>query len=185
MTPTLTPTATPTETGVVILDFAAVPCLAAWSNAQGSLPCPGTYGSAQGSILMVEKPQFEDGAVSNRRGLVTSPQFIYGGSITGFFPPVPVQNGYHFRTTLGCEYQATSCSVLFKLTFKIDNGSTHVFWAYGKQYDGNNPQVDVDLSLLSGENVSFGLSAYSVGFPNEENRAVWIAPRIVQVGPIQ
>lgn len=155
-----------------------------WSNSQGNLPCPGTHGSALGSVLIVDKPLLEDGAISNRSGLVTSPQFIYGGSISGFYPAILILNGYHFRATIGCEYQATSCSVLFKLQFKIDNGSPHVLWAYGKQFDGKNPQVDIDLSLLSGEEVSFGLSAYSVGFPNEDNRAVWVAPRIVQAGAI-
>ena len=133
---------------------------------------------------MLANPLYEDGAVSQRPGLITAPQFIYGGRISGFYPAIPVKDGYHFRADIGCQNQATSCSILFKLEFKIDNGPAHVYWAYGKQFDGRNVQVDINLILLSGENVSFGLTAYSLGFPNEENRAVWIAPRIVQSGII-
>jgi hypothetical protein len=163
-----------------VYDFVAHSCYAQWSSAAGPLSCPGVDGDKKGFVLRLASPKLEDGTVSSQAGLLTFPQMVDDGQVRSIFPAIAVQNGDHFKATVGCENGATQCLVLFRLEFRIGNGPVNTYWTYSEQYDGENSQIDVDLGLLAGQKVNFGLAVLANGTATDD-RALWVAARIVHV----
>ena len=161
-------------------DFAANVCSAQWVSGAGQLPCRGVDGDHRGFVLYLPSPKLENGTTALQPGLITSPQMINDGYIRGTYPGIVIQNGDHFKATIGCENGAIACDALFLLEYQLGPGPMRTYWAYSEQYDGENTQIDVDLNLLAGEKVSLGLVVFPLG-PVAENRALWVAPRIVRM----
>ena len=183
--PTATPTVSPTPGGPTatpvagtVYDFAASACSAAWYSGAGALPCPGTDGDPKGFVLKLANPRLENGTIDTRPGLLTFPQNIYNGYIQGFYPSYHVQAGDRFRSIVNCEYNATSCYVVFRLDY-LAGTSTNitVFWAFVEKYEGQYYQTDLDLSPLVGQDVKFILTILSAGSATGD-RALWVAPMI-------
>jgi hypothetical protein len=183
--PTATPTVSPTPGGPTstpiagtTYDFAASACSAVWYSGAGTLPCPGTDGDAKGFVLQVSNPKLETGVTYTRPGLITFPQNIFNGYIQGFYPAYTVKAGDHFRSIVNCEYNATSCYVVFRLDY-LTGTSTNIttFWAFVEKYDNMYYQADLDLTPLVGQNVKFILTVLSTGSATGD-RALWAAPII-------
>ncbi|MFZ1040592.1 MAG: NBR1-Ig-like domain-containing protein [Anaerolineales bacterium] len=169
------------STSSVGYDFAANACQASWTTADGALPCPGTDGSPNGFVLPVTNPQLEDGSTSSGPGLITQPENVYNGEIQGTYPAFLVQNGDHFQSVVNCAYNATGCSVTFRLDYQIGNGPIYTFWSFREKYDGLYYQANVDLSPLAGQNVKFILTVLAFGPPSGD-RALWSNPIIQRNG---
>lgn len=159
-------------------DFVANVCAATWYSGAGQLPCPGTSGDAKGFVLITSPSKLENGTTDNRSGLLTHPQNINNGYIQGIYPSYLVKSGDRFRATVGCEHNATSCYVVFRLDYSL-SGSTSIqtFWAFVERYEGQVYNVDIDLSSLAGQNVKFALTVLATGSPSGD-RALWTAPMI-------
>ena len=177
-TSTLTAEPSPTATLQVQYDFAANPCDAQWQSNTGILACPGTDGATSGFILRMDQGQLEDGSTISRPTLLTFPQDSADGYILGVYPDYQVQYGDHFQASVGCEKDATSCSVLFRLSYLDSGNSPHDLWTLGEFYDGKYFNLDLDLSQLSGQTVKFILDVSSLGSAAGD-RALWVDPRIV------
>ena len=159
-------------------DFVANVCAAKWFSGAGELPCPGTDGDSKGFVLISNPSKLENGTTDARTGLITYPQNINNGYIQGIYPSYLVKPGDKFRATIGCENNATSCYVVFRLDYAISGGSTiQTFWAFVEKYEGNVYNADIDLSPLAGQNVKFTLTVLSTGSPAGD-RALWTAPII-------
>lgn len=183
--PTATPTVSPTPGGPTatpvagtIYDFAANACSAAWYSGAGALPCPGTDGDPRGFVLKLTNPRLENGTIDSRPGLITFPQNIFNGYIQGIYPSYHVKAGDRFRSIVNCEYNATSCYVVFRLDY-LAGASTNITtdWAFVEQYEGQYYQADLDLSSLVGQDVKFILTILSTGSPTGD-RALWVGPII-------
>lgn len=163
-------------------DFAANVCAATWSSGAGSLPCPGVNGDAKGFVLITNPSRLETGATDNRTGLLTHPQNVNNGLIQGVYPPYTVRTGDKFRATVGCEHNATSCYVVFRLDY-IPSGSSSIqtFWAFVERYEGQVYNADIDLNPLAGQTVRFVLTVLATGSPAGD-RALWVAPIIFNPG---
>jgi hypothetical protein len=136
-TPSPTPTGpTPTQQTGTVYDFVANMCSAKWVSGAGVLPCPGTDGNAKGWVLKLNNPQLETGAVDPRPGLLTNPQNTTNGYIQGTYPAFRVQSGDHFQSFVNCQYNATSCYVVFRLDYQIGEATPKTFWTFGEKYDG-------------------------------------------------
>lgn len=159
------------------LDFVAAACQAQWTSGGGSLPCQGANNDSRGFVLRLEQPTFETGFISDEAGLLTYPQMVTDGVIRGKFPEVQVDLGDHFAAVLSCAYKAESCDVNFQLDYQIGGGSIQTLATWHKVYDGEFNLVDVDLSSLAGQSVSFILTVFANGSPAQD-RAEWIAPHI-------
>ena len=170
-----------TSTSNVGYDFAGNACQASWTTADGTLPCPGTDGSPNGFVLPVTNPQLENGSTSSGPGLITQPENVYNGEIQGTYPAFLVQNGDHFQSVVNCAYNATGCSVTFRLDYQIGNGPIYTFWSFREKYDGLYYQANVDLSPLAGQNVKFILTVLAFGPPSGD-RALWSNPIIQRNG---
>lgn len=170
----------PTPTYEVKFDFVSLACAANWYNGITQRPCNGIDGDSNGFVLTQSSPKLENGAISTRPGLLTFPQNIHNGYIQGFYPAVEVQPDLRFRATIGCEFAATDCRVIFRLDYVI-SGSTNIqtFWAFVEQHDGQPYTADIDLSPLAGQDVRFILTVLSAG-PATGDRALWVNPILYQ-----
>jgi hypothetical protein len=169
------------STSNVGYDFAGNACQASWTTADGTLPCPGTDGAQSGFVLPVTNPQLENGSTSSGPGLITQPENVYNGEIQGTYPAFQVQNGDHFQSVVNCAYNATGCSVTFRLDYQIGNGPIYTYWSFREKYDGLYYQANVDLSPLAGQNVKFILTVLAFGPPSGD-RALWSNPIIQRNG---
>ncbi len=186
-TPTVSPTpGGPTSTPVAgtVYDFASNACSAAWYSGAGALPCPGTDGDPKGFVLKIANPRLENGTTDIRPGLLTFPQNIYNGYIQGIYPSYHVNAGDRFRSIVNCEYNATSCYVVFRLDYLVGTGTNiTTYWAFVEKYDGQYYSADLDLSPLVGQDVKFILTILSTGSPAGD-RALWVAPMIFNPGGV-
>jgi hypothetical protein len=145
-----------------------------------SLPCPGTPGSPDGSVLRVDNPPLENGVIDNEPALRVEPQRVDKGIITGTYPAFTVQNGDHFKTVIGCWDGATNCDIIFSLHFRIGNGPEQSLGSWEEKFDHQIRKIDVDLSSLAGQNVTFILKVAAKGAANPQNIGHWLLPRIVR-----
>lgn len=160
-------------------DFAANACSAQWFTGGGNLRCPGTNDDPAGFVLRPTITRLEDGTSSTRPSLLTVPQAVSNGYIRGVYPSIRIQEGDRLQAIVGCEDNATSCDVLFRIDYQFADGIVHNIWAFGEQYDGKYYVVDLDLSSLSGRDVRFVFTVLSLG-PASGDRALWVEPRIVR-----
>jgi len=172
-------TSTP-PSGSIVYDFAASAKDATWSSGAGGLTFPGTDGDAKGFALLKDKPKFESGVELSKPGLLFVPQNIINGFIQAEFPTYKVDPGDYFQTTVGCEYGATSCYVLYRLDYKIGN-SIKTFWSFRERYEGLTYNANISLAPLSGKDVKFILYISAYGSPIGD-RALWGNPVITRKG---
>lgn len=172
------------------LDFATSYCSATWTSGAGTLLCPGTSGSPNGAVQQVAAPQLENGSYDSNPGLLVSPQTVSGGYIQGTYPAYTVHSGDRFTSIVNCAYGASGCYVNFRLEYQIGSGPVQTFWTWKERYDGLYYRVNLDLSSLAGQSVSFILYIADVpgrGSPTGD-QAMWSGPRIVSgsgaTGPV-
>lgn len=157
-------------------DFAANLCDASWRNGDKELPCPGVNNSNDGFALMISAPQMEDGKVRGI-GLLTHPQKVNNGSITGKYSAVDISTGNHFTALIGCLYKANDCNMAFRLEYQIAQEPVKLLGQWQEIYEGGYYPVDIDLSFLNGKKVKFILTILSNG-SSHEDYGLWVNPRI-------
>jgi hypothetical protein len=162
-------------------DFTMSYCDAQWTNNKQVLPCPGTEGDNQGYVLRLESPKLENGNPAGNPGLVTYPRDSADGFIRGVYPPIKVEEGDRFRSTINCRYNSAGCDVVFRLDYQIGNGGLNNIGLWNEVYEGQFYVIDVDLSNLAGYNVKFILSVFANGNALKDF-AIWIGPQIVRQG---
>jgi hypothetical protein len=171
-----------TPTSGVAYDFTANAGSATWSSGAGGLSFPGTDGDAKGFALRLEQPNFESGVVAAQPGLLFSPHQITNGFIQAVYPDFAVQAGDRFQTTVGCQANATSCYVAYRLDYQVGN-NVRTFWTFRERFEGLTYNANLDLSALAGQNVKFILYMSAWGAPIGD-RAIWGNPVIVRRGVV-
>lgn len=169
----------PLET--LVYDFGANYCIGNWRNATdpGYLACPGNNTDASGFVIRVDSPKLQDGNTISGVGLLTHPQWIDGGSISGTFPLLTVENGMRFKATLGCGFGGAACNVHFFLRYRIEGGALQTVNQWDIAYAGAPLTINEDLSALVGKNVNFMLQVTTNG-SSAQDWAIWVNPRIVK-----
>jgi len=159
-------------------DLAANLCDATWKNADKTLSCPGAEGSADGFAYFIPSPKMEDG---NTRGdgMITHPQMVNNGIITGKYPKISIQSGDHFKALIGCLHKANDCDMTFKLEYQIGSNTPVTLGQWHEIYEGEYYPIDIDLSFLNGQNVKFILTILSNG-SSHEDYGLWVAPQITR-----
>ena len=110
--------------------------------------------------------------------ILTYPDFGRSGYMVGRFPTLEIQEGDHFRATIGCQYGANDCSVNFTLRVAMAGEGFDNLGAWWEIYDGKVYPIDIDLSDYAGMEVDIVLSAIAAT-DNTENYAVWMDPRVI------
>jgi hypothetical protein len=168
-----------TQTGVAF-NFTDRANEATWSSGAGGLTFPTTENNANGVALRLESPTFESGVTASQPGLLVSPQQITNGFIQAEYPEFTVQSGDRFQATVGCQAQATSCYVAYRLDYKV--GSTiRTFWTFRERFEGWTYSPNLNLSPLAGQKVKFILYISAYGSPVGD-RALWGHPVIMRRG---
>jgi len=162
-------------------DFTANAASASWASGAGALSFPGTDGDARGFGLKLDNPKFESGVELGSPGLLIGPQNIYNGYIQATYPAFRVQSGDRFQARVGCEYNATSCYVEYRLNYQIGNGPIRTFWVFREKYEGLTYNANLNLSSLAGQDVKFILFISAYGSAAGD-RALWGNPIIARAG---
>ena len=157
-------------------DFLEKYCTADWKNDSQNLPCPGTDGDNKGFVLVLNSPKTENGTTQNK-GLVTHPQIVKDGMISGKYPEFTIQSGDRFQASINCLYKANDCNMIFKLQYQIGNGAVQTLGQWNEIYEGQSYSVNVDLNAFNGQKVKFILTVLANGSAHEDY-ALWISPRI-------
>jgi len=166
---------TPTPTAVMHFNFLDKAPGAEWRNATTPLPWGDPNDDSPGVAAYLENIKLENGKTYSKV-LATYPQRITDGVITGLFASYTVQDGDHFRATIGFGKSCGVGKVKFQLNYK--EGDTLVnLREWSESCDGKLLDVDVDLSTLVGKTVQFMLAVTTDGSPDDDN-AIWVAPRI-------
>jgi len=168
------------QTGVVY-DFTANADDATWSSGAGGLTFPGTNDDPKGFSLRLENPAFEDRETFSQPSLLFAPHQITNGYIQAVYPEFTVQNGDRFRARVGCELNATSCYVQYRLDYQIGTNAPRTFWTFREKHEGWTYDANLNLSPLAGKNVKFILYVSAWGSPVGD-RAIWGNPVIVRPG---
>jgi hypothetical protein len=164
----------------VAYDFTANAGSATWSSGAGGLSFPGTNGDQKGFALKLDNMSFESGGIYNKPGMLFSPQQITNGFIQAVYPDFTVQRGDRFQTTVGCEFNATSCYVAYRLDYQV--GTTiRTFWSFRERYEGLTYSPNLDLTPLAGQTVKFILYVSAWGSPVGDF-ALWGNPVIMRIG---
>ncbi len=164
----------------VAYDFTANAGSATWSSGAGGLSFPGDNTDPRGFAIKLDQPSFESGVIASQPGLLFSPQQITNGFIQGVYPDFTVQSGDRFQTKVGCEFNATSCYVAYRLDYQV--GSTiRTFWTFRERYEGLTYDANLDLSPLAGQTVKFILYISAWGSPIGDY-ALWGNPIIARPG---
>jgi hypothetical protein len=170
--------ATPTPAPEVVNDFVANYCDAEWVSGAGALPCPGSDTDPEGFVIKLDSPKLENGTTENEPALLTHPEWVNNGVISGRFPSFEVKEGDHFLAVIGCLFNGLSCDVRFQLNYRENGGALQNLGQWDQSYDGGIQKIDLDLSDLAGKSVQFAFAVLSNG-PSNQDWAFWLAPRIV------
>lgn len=160
-------------------DFLDKYCDAEWSTEAQNLPCPGVDADKKGFVIVLNSPKMENGNTQSK-GLITHPQMVKDGLITGKYPGVTIQSGDRFQAWINCLYKANDCNTIFKLQYQIGNGTVQTLGQWNEIYEGEYYGINIDLSALSGQKVKFILTVLANGSAHEDY-ALWIAPRITRL----
>jgi hypothetical protein len=160
-------------------DFATNLCDAVWRTKDKQLPCPGTQGSSDGFALKLDAPKMEDGKVRGI-GLLTHPQMVNNGYISGKYAAIPIQTGDRFQALIGCLHKANDCNMTFKLEYQIGKGPLQPLGQWNEVYEGKYYPIDIDLSFLNGQKVKFILTILANG-SSHEDYGLWVTPRIARL----
>ena len=163
-----------------IFNFAEDCSEATWnSNAtERNLPCPGKPGARIGFVVRLNQPDMENGSFA-QWGIWTHPPLRDGGEIWGAYPALIIQPGDRFMAELACLYNYTQCNVSFDLYYQIVGASDKVLLGHWVEvYDNVTTMVDIDLSALVNQYITFFLKVTGHGQHSEHNAAFWFMPRI-------
>ena len=162
-------------------DFLEKACEASWNTDSQNLPCPGTNADSKGFVMVLNSPKLENGTTQNK-GLITHPQMVKDGMITGKYPAFTVQSGDRFEAWINCLYNANDCDMLIKVQYQIGNNAIQTLGQWHEVYEGQYYPINIDLNALAGQKVKFIFTVLANGSPHEDY-ALWIAPRITRLSP--
>lgn len=166
------------ESGAALIyDFIAKPCAANWKNGRDrTLACPGRRGTETGFVRQESRVELENGNVYSL-ALWTHPEMRDGGSISGTFPAILIQNGDRLVVRVGCIFGFTRCNVAYDVFIQPLNGNrTRLFPSQSKSYDGSLVTVfdgPIDTAELRNNYISFTLRVTALSHP-QQAAAAWL-----------
>ncbi len=174
--------------GTVVLDLAARPCSASWSNNGEYLPCPGSQDAiTEGYVNRVETTVIDGNIHIDLPSLLTIPAQAESKfqALFGKYPPFTVLDGDRFRAVLACENDHPACDADLSLAYYDANGQLIQIpgakWNVTASGEGNYVYADTDLSFLAGRTVQFSLNVRDNGGADDDFM-VWVQPHIARTG---
>lgn len=166
----------------VLYNFAENTCEAGWeSSVEEDIQCPSEENFDEGFVQEVEMPKLEDGITYNEPAILTYPDSGKGGYMVGRFPDITIEEGDHFRATIGCQYGAQDCNVTYTVRVAVTGEGFEKLGQWREVYEGLFYPIDIDLSNYAGMEIEIVLSAITAD-DTGDNFALWLYPRIVREG---
>ena len=160
----------------IIYNFAVNFCAARWESSVGDRICPGKEGDSNGFVIMLHEAKLETRS-ENEPTLWMQPLNEKGGWISGIFPPIEIQNGYHFQADVGCLAGYEKCNVNFELWYRLPNSPKKKLGTWQEYHDSHLTRINIDLSPLAGTKASFILLVIANNNPDQA-AAFWLMPQI-------
>ncbi len=188
-TPTLTPTPVPTDEPTpaptdepapapeAVYSFVDKLCDAEWRSSAGTLSCPGKEDDPQGAVTLPSTFTREDGVSTDSSAFLVQPEMVEFGWIKGAYPPFDVQSGDRLRATVGCLQNQISCAVTIEVQFRLKNTHDYALVTWSEKYDGQVSTIEIDLTPLAGQSVTFTITAYAEK-ASVHNKIFWLTPGI-------
>lgn len=158
-------------------DFATNYCGAEWRSGAGILSCLGTGNEQDGLVILMEYPTMENNAGIGP-ALWTHPNNSNNGWISGVYPPILIQRGDRFRTTLGCLADSPGCDIILQVEYENSSGAVQMLGQWREKFDGNVANVNIDLSPLAGQWIKFIFTLIVQNNQPGDANGVWSFPRI-------
>jgi hypothetical protein len=166
----------------VAYDFSQSVCLARWdSNRATFLSCEGIddeEGLQNGYVRVNEDPALEQQSRNNPPVIEVKPNNQNGGFISGVFPPITIQDGDRFTSTVGCMDEMPGCAVVFRLEAQTFNADRQLIAEWEEDFDNVAGDFTVDLSDYADQEISLILTVAENGGRSVEARAFWLNPVI-------
>jgi PKD repeat protein len=173
------PPITFTET---VLDLIEAAPTAKWDNFVVGvvLPFPGTDTDNRGFVMYKYNVKMEDGN-SYTRVLETHPQWVYEGSITGWYGPLTIPAGSQFIAKVGFLDGAQGTDgVEFRLAFRESTTLKETMLVdVPAKYDGKLTDINQSLDAIAGKTGQILLIVVAAGSPNSD-WATWTEAKIVK-----
>lgn len=160
----------------IVYNFAANFCAARWESGSGDLICPGKEGDPNGFVTMLHKAWLETRS-ENEPTLWMQPN-ERDGWISGVFPAIEIQHGYHFQADIGCLAGYEKCNVNFELWYRLPNSPKKKIGTWQEYHDSHLTRINIDLSPLAGSKASFTLLVIANSNPDQA-AAFWLMPQII------
>ena len=158
-------------------DFATNYCGAEWRTGAGIISCLGVGNEEDGLVILMQYPILENNTGSGP-ALWTHPNNNNNGWISGIYPPILIQRGDRFRTTLGCLADSPGCDIILQVEYENGNGVVQMLGQWREIYDGNVTNVNIDLSPLAGQSLKFIFTLVVQNNQPLDANGVWVFPRI-------
>jgi hypothetical protein len=151
-------------------------CTALWENDAGTLPCPGSSSSDDGFVIRLSNPELEN-RKENEAAIWMHPENVRDGWIQGTYPPINIKDGDKFLADIGCLANSDKCNVIFRLSYKTNDGDEEGLGKWQEDFDGGITRIELDLSKLDDESVRFIFKVEANGVSRDDN-AFWLVPQI-------
>ncbi len=152
---------------------------ATWTSGAGNLTFGGPDTNASGFAIYKDGAKLEDGSTQTKI-LLTHPQWVDNGFITGLYPAYQVVTGERFKARIGFLAQPDgtcgSGNVKFQLKYR-EAGVVKSLNEWTKSCNGTLTSVEVELNSLAGKSVEFILTVDANG-SSSQDWAVWVAPQV-------
>jgi Ig-like domain from next to BRCA1 gene len=164
--------------GGVVFDLHRSFCTALWRNSADTiLICPSKTQNRIGFVMSISSST--EGASGEKKNLLlTFPQTIKDGTISGEYPYVPIPANARFRAEVGCLVNMLNCNVAFQVYTQVYGGPTVSRGVWFESYDSTTTQIDINLGDVAGQLVSIILQVRALNNPDQA-AAFWFQPRIV------
>jgi PKD repeat protein len=165
-----------------VLDLIEAAPTAKWDNFVVGvvLPFPGTDTDNRGFAMYKYNVKMEDGN-SYARVLETHPQWVYEGSIFGWYGPLTIPAGSEFVAKVGFLDGAQGTDgVEFRLAFRESTTLKETMLVnVPAKYDGQLTDIDTSLDAIAGKTGQILLVVVAAGSPNND-WATWTEAKIVK-----
>jgi hypothetical protein len=160
----------------IAYNFALDFCAARWQSDSGDLICPGTTSDPEGFAIMLHNAELET-RQENEPVLWMQPYNEVNGWISGTYPAIDIQAGDRFQADIGCLAGYKKCNINFELWYRISNAPKKKIDTWQEFYDNHLTRIDLDLSPIAGNKVSFILVVYANSNPDQA-AGFWLMPQI-------
>jgi len=158
-------------------DFATNYCGAQWRSGAGMISCLGAGNEEDGLVILMQYPVLENNADTGPT-LWTHPNNSNNGWISGVYPPVLIQRGDRFKTSLACLADSPGCDIIMQVEYENSNGVVQLLGQWREIFDGSVTNVNLDLTPLTGQTIKFIFTMIVQNNQPVDANGAWIFPRI-------